>query len=181
MASPTSAARIREHQERTPFVACKGRDVSDPATEPPQGYGAFREGDLPEMCVKQLLREKQRAAPAAKSRPGAVLGAFPFWRTHMPRGYLSLRLNLNNERHHLWLNNGTWWANYTLHWGFRKKRVRKSLKTSSLEVAIERRDLLLEHIALHGEEVSEGAAKRRSLEGDDMGEASGTTDLHLVA
>ena len=99
----------------------------------------------------------------------------------MPRGYLSLRLNLNNERHHLWLNNGTWWANYTLHWGFRKKRVRKSLKTSSLEVAIERRDLLLEHIALHGEEVSEGAAKRRSLEGDDMGEASGTTDLQLVA
>ena len=48
----------------------------------------------------------------------------------MPRGYLSLRLNSNSERHHLWLNNGTWWVNYTLHWGFRKKRVRRSLKTS---------------------------------------------------
>jgi hypothetical protein len=59
--------------------------------------------------------------------------------------------------------------------------VRKSLKTSSLEVAIERRDLLLEHIALHGEEVSDESAKRRSLEGEDMGETSGTTDLHLVA
>ena len=99
----------------------------------------------------------------------------------MPRGYLSLRLNSDNERHHLWLNNGTWWVSYTLHWGFRKKRHRKSLKTSSLEVAIERRDLLLEHIALHGEEVSGGSAKRRSLDGEDMDEASGIIDLHLVA
>jgi hypothetical protein len=99
----------------------------------------------------------------------------------MPRGYLSLRLDLNNERHHLWLNNGTWWVNYTLHWGFRKKRVRRSLKTSRLQVAIERRDSLLEHIALHGEEVSDGSAKRRSLDSEDMGETSETIDLHMVA
>ena len=99
----------------------------------------------------------------------------------MPRGYLSLRLNSSNERHHLWLNNGTWWVNYTLHWGFRKRRVRRSLKTSSLKVAIERRDLLLENIALHGEEVSRGAAERPSLEGEDADETSGTIDLHLVA
>jgi len=87
----------------------------------------------------------------------------------MPRGFLSLRLNPDNPRHHLWCNNGTWWVCYTLHWGFRKRRIRRSLGTPSLEVALERRDALLRRIADEGEEIPDaptGRGRRDDREAD---------------
>jgi hypothetical protein len=73
----------------------------------------------------------------------------------MPRGFLSLRTNPLNRRHHLTLNNGHYWVHYTLHFDFRKRRIRRSLKTRDLEVAIQRRDELFARLAAEGECVEE--------------------------
>jgi|LakMenE01Jun11ns_1017448.scaffolds.fasta_scaffold8337315_1 hypothetical protein len=73
----------------------------------------------------------------------------------MPLGYLSSRARTSGNLHHLWLNNGTWWTHYTLHFGHRKRRIRRSLKTRSLDVAIRRRDELFARIAREGEWVEE--------------------------
>jgi hypothetical protein len=85
----------------------------------------------------------------------------------MPRGFLSTRIDDGNARHHLWCNNGTWWAHYTLHFGNRKRRIRRSLKTSDVQVAIARRDALFEKLRTEGEDVPERPPRRRSDE-DDM-------------
>ncbi len=84
----------------------------------------------------------------------------------MPRGYLSVRIDTQNPRHHIWNNNGTWWIHLTLHWGNRKRRIRRSLKTSDLREAIRRRDELFARIRREGEEVPE-RRPRRSEEDDD--------------
>jgi hypothetical protein len=75
----------------------------------------------------------------------------------MPQGYLSARIDTSNERHHLWLNNGTWWVHYTLNFDFRTRRVRRSLQTTSLHEAIRRRDELFERLSTEGEPVPETA------------------------
>jgi hypothetical protein len=71
----------------------------------------------------------------------------------MPRGYLSVRVDPNNRAHHLYLNNGHYWVHYTLHFDFRKRRIRRSLKTRDLEVAIQRRDELFARLTTEGEEI----------------------------
>lgn len=71
----------------------------------------------------------------------------------MPRGFLSARINPGNRRHHLWLNNGTWWVAFVLHFGHRKRRFRRSLETRDLNVAILRRDALFTVLAEEGEDV----------------------------
>jgi hypothetical protein len=54
---------------------------------------------------------------------------------------LSIRVSEDNRLHHLWNNNGTWWLHYTEHLAdFTKRRVRRSLRTHDLELAIRRRD-----------------------------------------
>lgn len=54
---------------------------------------------------------------------------------------LSIRVSEANPLHHLWNNNGTWWLHYTEHLAdFTKRRVRRSLRTADLELAIRRRD-----------------------------------------
>jgi len=73
----------------------------------------------------------------------------------MPRGFLSVRIDAANERHHLWLNNGTWWVHYTLNFDFRTRRVRRSLGTAMLAEAIRRRDTLFERLTTEGEWVPE--------------------------
>lgn len=73
----------------------------------------------------------------------------------MPLGRLSIRIDPENPRHHLWCNNGTWWVAYVLHFDARKRRIRRSLGTACVLEAIRRRDALLAHIAAHGEEVPE--------------------------
>ena len=79
----------------------------------------------------------------------------------MPRGYLSIRIDPNNRAHHLYLNNGHYWVHYTLHFDFRKRRIRKSLTTRSLEVAIDRRDELFARLTAEGEVVEERRMVRR--------------------
>lgn len=73
----------------------------------------------------------------------------------MPRGFLSIRTSAANERHHLWLNNGTWWVHYTLNFDFRTRRIRRSLRTRSLREAIRRRDTLFGRLASEGEWIEE--------------------------
>ena len=73
----------------------------------------------------------------------------------MPIGFPSLRVDYANPLHHVWCNNGTWWVHYTLHFGHRKRRIRRSLGTSSLREAVRRRDALLARLAAEGEPVPE--------------------------
>lgn len=73
----------------------------------------------------------------------------------MPLGRLSVRIDPENEAHHLWSNNGTWWAHYTLNFDCRTRRVRRSLETRSLAEAIRKRDALFERLAAEGEWVPE--------------------------
>ena len=61
---------------------------------------------------------------------------------------LSLRVRADNPFHHLWENNGTWWVHFTEHLpDFTKRRVRRSLRTHDLELAISRRDEWLQTAA----------------------------------
>ena len=65
-----------------------------------------------------------------------------------PASKLSIRVSEDNRRHHLWNNNGTWWLHYTEHLAdFTKRRVRRSLRTHDLELAIRRRDEALQSVA----------------------------------
>ena len=92
----------------------------------------------------------------------------------MTRGYLSLRFNEANPSHHLYVNtggrtDGNYWVAYTLHFGGRKRRVRRSLGTKCLTEAIRLRDELFARIERDGEEVPE---RRRTspTDGDREGE-----------
>ena len=50
-----------------------------------------------------------------------------------------------NPNHHIWNNNGTWWAHYTVHNDdYTKQRVRVSLKTDDVEIARALRDFLMQ-------------------------------------
>jgi len=75
----------------------------------------------------------------------------------MPRGHLSVRIDASNRHHHLWNNNGVWWLHYTLNFDCRTRRVRRSLKTGSLDEAIRRRDDLFARLQAEGEDVPERA------------------------
>lgn len=83
----------------------------------------------------------------------------------MVRGFLSARIDGSNRFHHFYRNNGyVWWCHYTLHFGNRKGRIRKSLGTSNLQVAIARRDALFARIAAEGEEVPERRPRRKQAD-----------------
>ena len=57
--------------------------------------------------------------------------------------HLSIRIDEDNPRHHLWNNGGTWWVHYTIHTDDgRKRRVRYSLRTTFLERARSARDAI---------------------------------------
>ena len=59
---------------------------------------------------------------------------------------LRIRVRDENRNHHLWNNHGTWFLHYTVHpTPFTKERVRRSLGTSSLAAAKERRDVFFAH------------------------------------
>jgi hypothetical protein len=56
---------------------------------------------------------------------------------------LPLRISGDNPNHHLWNNNGIWWLHYTVYpTAYTSERVRRSLRTRSLEIARARRDSL---------------------------------------
>ena len=73
----------------------------------------------------------------------------------MTIGFPSVRVDDANPLHHLWCNNGTWWVHYTLHFGPRKRRIRRSLRTRLAAEAVQRRDELLARLAREGEPVPE--------------------------
>lgn len=61
---------------------------------------------------------------------------------------LSVRVNEQNENHHLWNNRGVWWCHMTLHRpDSTSQRMRFSLKTKDLQKARERRDRIFQKIA----------------------------------
>lgn len=50
--------------------------------------------------------------------------------------------------HHLWRNGRLWWVAFTVHLpGWRKERIRRSLRTADLEEARRRRDALFARLA----------------------------------
>ena len=54
--------------------------------------------------------------------------------------------------HHLWRNGRYWWVALTVHLpGWRKERVRRSLRTADLEEARARRDAMIAHLSGHAE------------------------------
>jgi len=66
-----------------------------------------------------------------------------------------------NPNHHLWNNNGTWFLHYTEHpTPLTKQRVRRSLKTRSLDEARRRRD---EFFTRRGGQPSTGTAATPAL------------------
>lgn len=86
----------------------------------------------------------------------------------MVRGFLSARIDDANPLHHLWRNNRCrYWVAYTLHFGNRKRRIRRSLGTSDVEVAIARRDALFARIVAEGEEVPERPPRRKQADEED--------------
>ncbi|MEQ8822294.1 MAG: hypothetical protein RLY93_18825 [Sumerlaeia bacterium] len=53
-----------------------------------------------------------------------------------------------NPNHHLWNNNGTWWFHCTVHLpNYTKERIRRSLATDDIQVAMKRRDEQLRELA----------------------------------
>lgn len=59
---------------------------------------------------------------------------------------LRVRVSAENPNHHLWDNHGTWFLHYTVHpTPVTKERVRRSLGTTDLGVARERRDAFFAH------------------------------------
>ena len=78
----------------------------------------------------------------------------------MPLGTLSIRTNQSNPTHHLYRNGNLWWVHFFVnHSGFKTRRVRRSLHTSSLSEAIARRDHLFEDIKENGIELPERATR----------------------
>ena len=60
------------------------------------------------------------------------------------RAQLAVRVNPCNARHHLWNNNGTWFVHYTVYPSpITARRIRRSLNTKSLRLAMQRRDQIL--------------------------------------
>lgn len=86
----------------------------------------------------------------------------------MPIGRLSIRPTAGNPLHHLWCNNGSWWCHYTLHFEGRKRRIRRSLGTKSLEDAIRRRNELFARIEREGEPVPERRRRPPDDESEDV-------------
>ena len=57
---------------------------------------------------------------------------------------LAIRVQPTNRLHHLWDNNGTWWIHYTIHPdAYTKQRIRHSLGTQDVAIALIRRDAIL--------------------------------------
>jgi hypothetical protein len=72
----------------------------------------------------------------------------------MPLGRISFRRpDPGNDRHHIYDNNGTYYAHFTVHFQHRKRRVRVSLRTPRIDEAKARRDALLSRVAEEGFEV----------------------------
>lgn len=99
----------------------------------------------------------------------------------MPIGYLSIRIDTARRDHHLWLNNGTWWVHYTLHWDGRKRRIRRSLRTRDLERAIGLRDELFAHIREHGEFVAPRRKDGGGLDGVSRLRVASSADVALAS
>ena len=99
----------------------------------------------------------------------------------MPIGYPSLRVDRDNDTHHLWCNNGTWWIHYTIHFGHRARRVRRSLRTRSLDEARTRRDAHLAAVEANGEIVPERRPCARSIRQGDKTPATDIDPPSLVS
>ena len=61
---------------------------------------------------------------------------------------LAIRTDEENPNHHLWNNNGTWFVHYTVYpTPVTKQRVRRSLKTKSIDEARAKRDSLFKQMS----------------------------------
>ena len=68
---------------------------------------------------------------------------------------IALRIDESNLNHHLWNNNGTWWIHYTIYpTPVTVERIRRSLKTKTLEEARNRRDKILNSLLIQASQLA---------------------------
>ena len=68
---------------------------------------------------------------------------------------IALRIDESNLNHHLWNNNGTWWIHYTIYpTPVTVERIRRSLKTKTLEEARNRRDKILHSLLIQASQLA---------------------------
>jgi hypothetical protein len=68
-----------------------------------------------------------------------------------PKPELALRYR-GGDRHHLFLNHGTWFLRYSVReapWLKARRRIVASLGTKDIAIAKERRDAAIEHLQFH--------------------------------
>lgn len=100
-----------------------------------------------------------------------------------PKPELALRYR-GGDRHHLFLNHGTWFLRYSVReapWLKADRRVAVSLGTKDLEQAKDRRDAVLAHLQFHAAVTADakldfrddpklrGTKTARSTTGDQLG------------
>ena len=72
-----------------------------------------------------------------------------------------IRVRSENPNHHLWNNHGTWFLHYTVHpTPFTKERIRRSLGTKDIRVAVERRDAFFHQLAADAAKPAGTAARK---------------------
>ena len=72
-----------------------------------------------------------------------------------------IRVDADNENHHLWNNHGTWFLHYTVHpTPFTKERIRRSLGTKDLAVARARRDSFFSQLVAEAARLGHATAGR---------------------
>lgn len=60
-----------------------------------------------------------------------------------------IKINSDNENHHLWNNRGIWWCHFTVHQNAQSKRMRFSLKTDDVLKARRLRDKIFNDLKKH--------------------------------
>jgi len=121
-----------------------------------QGHGASDEKTRRDVHEGNLVKKTCSDPP-----PDRFLMRSHSGERNMPIGRLSFRRpDPNNDRHHLYDNNGTFYAHFTVHFQHRKRRVRVSLNTPRIDEAKARRDELLARVTQEGFEVPDRRPRR---------------------
>ena len=122
-----------------------------------QGHGASGEIVRRDVHEGNLVKKTCSDPPADRFLVRSHSGE-----RDMPLGRLSFRRpDPKNDRHHIYNNNGTYYAHFTVHFEHRKRRIRESLRTPLLDEAKARRDELLARVARDGFEVPDRRPRRK--------------------
>jgi|GEM_PF-1108784 len=95
-------------------------------------------------CVPELKRDPKRIMKNTKTKTQNRHASSPPTTGGIT---LAVRVDEQNELHHLWSNHGIWWCHFTVHRpDFTAKRIRVSLRTRDIEKAKQKRDKIFDQI-----------------------------------